>query len=282
MGRLEYAVHAYAWTGSWSNATLDLIDRAKRLGFDMIEIPLMEVELVDPAAVRERLSAVGIAVCTSTVLAESTDITAEDEGTRRSGVEYLKRCAKVTADMGGSIFTGVVYSALGRRLDRMPDDTYWERAAAGLKEAARYARYLGVTIGIEPVNRYVNTCDQALRLREMVDEPNVAVHLDAYHMNIEETDFYEPTRKAVPHLCHFHLSESHRGTPGTGLVDWDGIYRALGETGYTGCVGLESFAEVSEASIGSTFIWRKLVDSSDQLLTDGLRYLKALEDKYCG
>ncbi|NIQ99310.1 MAG: sugar phosphate isomerase/epimerase, partial [Gemmatimonadales bacterium] len=111
-------------------------------------------------------------------------------------------------------------------------------------------------------NRYesflVNTCDQAFRLRQMIAEPNVAVHLDAYHMNVEEADFYEPTKKAAPYLCHYHLSESHRGTPGTGLVDWDGIYRALSEAGYTGAVGLESFVEVSPAMAGATCIWRRL------------------------
>jgi D-psicose/D-tagatose/L-ribulose 3-epimerase len=286
MGKLKYAVHAYAWTGSWSNETLDLIDRAKQLGFDMVEIPLMEVELVDPNAIRRRLDDVGLDVCTSTACSESSDITADDEAGRRRGVDYLKQCIKATAGMGASVFTGVTYSALGRKIARAPDESYWERAARGLKDAARYAQDLGVTVGIEPVNRYetflINTCDQAFRLKEMIDEPNVALHLDAYHMNIEEEGFYEPTKKAAPYLCHYHLSESHRGTPGTGLVDWDGIYRALAEAGYQGSVGLESFVEVSPAMAGATCIWRRLAESSDQLLADGLRYLKAIESRYYG
>jgi len=77
-------------------------------------------------------------------------------------------------------------------------------------------------------------------LREMVDERNVKVHLDVYHMNIEEESFYEATKKAAPHLCHYHFSESHRGTPGKGTVDWEGVYTALAEVGYNGTVGLES------------------------------------------
>lgn len=286
MGALRYAVHAYAWTHSWSNGTLDLIDRTKQLGFDMIEIPLMELELVDPDAIRKRLHETGLDVCTSTACSESNDITADVEDVRRRGVDYLKQCIRATADMGATVFTGVTYSALGRRIGHMPDESYWERAANGLRQAARYAQELGVTVGIEPVNRYetflINTCDQAFRLREMIGEPNVALHLDAYHMNIEETDFYEPTKKAAPHLCHYHLSESHRGTPGAGLVDWEGIYRALAEARYKGSVGLESFAELSPAMAGATCIWRRVAESSDQLLIDGLRYLKGLETKYYG
>ncbi|MCL5744789.1 MAG: sugar phosphate isomerase/epimerase, partial [Acidobacteria bacterium] len=184
------------------------------------------------------------------------------------------------------VFTGVTYSAIGRRIAAMPGPEYWERAATALLQAAQYAQEFGITVGIEPINRYesflVNTCNQALRLKEMIGRPNIAIHLDAYHMNIEEQDFYEATRKATPFLCHYHLSESHRGTPGTGRVDWEGIYRALAEAGYTGMVGMESFSEVSGAMAAATCIWRKLAPSSDELLTTGLNYLKGLEEKHYG
>jgi len=284
MKHLTYAVHAYAWTKSWSNARLDLIDRAARLGFDAIEIPLMEVEQVDPIAIQARLKQTGIGVCTSTACSEATDITGEDEETRQRGVAYLQQCLNVTAAMGATCLTGVIYSAIGRKIDRMPDERYWERSATALRTIARQAQDRGITLGLEPVNRYetflINTCDQALRLREMIGEPNVAVHLDSYHMNIEESDFYTPTQQAAPYLCHYHLSESHRGTPGTGTVDWESIYRALGEANYRGLVGLESFAETSDAMRAATCIWRPLAPSSDYLLTEGLKYLKGLEAKY--
>jgi len=286
VGKLKYAAHAYAWTTSWSNDTLDLIDRAEGLGFDLIEIPLMEIEKIDPPRIKERLREAGLGVCTSTACSEQTDLTGEDEATRERGVRYLEECVKATAAMGATTFSGVLYSAIGRRIDGMPDERYWDRSAQGLKQVARYAQGLNVTIGIEPINRYetflVNTCDQALRLRERIDEPNVAIHLDAYHMNIEETDFYGPTKRAAPFLCHYHLSESHRGVPGAGTVDWRSIYRALAEAGYAGVVGLESFAEVSEAMRAATCIWRKLAPSSDHLLSEGLKYLRALEAEEMG
>jgi D-psicose/D-tagatose/L-ribulose 3-epimerase len=251
---------------------------------DVIEIPLMEIDLVDPKRIKERLDRVGLGVCTSTVCSEETDFTGDDTSTRERGVAYLEACVHATADMGAISFSGVLYSAIGRKIDHMPDESHWERAAKGLKKVARVAAELGVTIGIEPVNRYetflINTCDQALKLLEMIDEPNVAVHLDAYHMNIEEDNFYEPTKKALPHLCHYHLSESHRGIPGTGTVNWEEIFRALGEGGYSGLVGLESFSEVSDAMRAATCIWRPLAPSSDNLMTEGLRYFKSLEEKY--
>jgi len=284
MGKLKYAVHGYAWTPSWSNETLDIIDKAKKIGFDVLEVPLMELENVDPQAIKQRAESAGIGLCTSTACSEENDPVGDDAQTRKRGIEYLKGCVKATAEMGAKVFTGVTYAAIGRKLNKMPGKEYWLRAAEALKEAAIYAQQMGITIGIEPINRYetflVNTCEQGLKLMEMTGEANVKIHLDAYHMNIEECDFYEPTKKAAPYLCHYHLSESHRGTVGTGLVDWDGIYKALGQADYSGLVGLESFIEPSPAMAAATCIWRRLADSADESLSQGLAYLKTLEKKY--
>ena len=231
MGKLQYAVHAYAWTTSWSNKTLDLIDRTKKLGFDLIEVPLMEIDLVDPKAIRARLDQVGLGVCASTACSEADDLTGEDEATRKSGLEYLKKCVQATAAMGAICFSGVIYSAIGRKIGGFPGEIYWERAATGLKEVAKMAADVGVTLGIEPINRYetflINTCDQGIKLMDMIGEPNVKLHLDAYHMNIEENDFYEPTKKAVPYLCHYHLSEIFHRSTASARTGRQGKYRYL-------------------------------------------------------
>lgn len=284
MKPLRYAVHAYAWTNSWSNETLDIIERARNLGFDLVEIPLMEIDKVDAAAIKARAAEAGMGLCTSTACAEATDPTSDDPAVRAAGLHYLKQCIQATADMGATVFTGVTYSAIGRKITGRPTEAQWEHAADVMREAARFASDRGVILGIEAINRYetflINTAEQALALRDQIGEPNVKVHLDAYHMNIEEANFYDPTKRAASQLCHFHLSESHRGTPGTGTVNWDEIYRALGEAGYTGIVGLESFESVSPAMAAATCMWRSLADSSDQLLGDGLAYLKSLESRY--
>lgn len=278
---LRYAVHAYAWTSSWSNDDLWIFDHAKELGLDAVEIPLMEPEKIDPAAIRERADAAGLDVLTSVALSEEADPCHEDADIRRRGHERLVECVDLAAAMGSSIMTGVVYAAIGRLPDRRPVGEDYERAALILKEVARHGQGKGVTIGIEAINRYetflINTADQALQLCELVGEPNIGVHLDAYHMNIEEDDFYSATRRTVPSLIHFHLSESHRGTPGRGTVDWDGIMRALGEERYDGYVGLEAFVSISEAMRAATCIWRDLAPDSDTIVRDGLSYLKDVE-----
>lgn len=278
---ISYAVHAYAWTSSWSNQDLPILDRAAGLGLDSVEIPLMELDAVDPVAIRERAERAGIGLLTSVACADDTDPSSEEDSVREAAREFLVGCVDATAAMGAAVFTGVTYSSLGRRLDRRPTRADSERAAEVMRDVARHAAQRGVTLGIEPVNRYesflINTAAQALSLLELIDESNVGIHLDAYHMNIEEDDFRAPVELVAEHLVHFHLSESHRGIPGRGTVDWEAIMGALSDAGYDGHVGLESFAEVADAMRGATCIWRDLAPSSDELVREGLAYLKGLE-----
>lgn len=281
---MKLGVHAYAWTSEWNDSQLGLISRAASLGMDLIEIPLMRLDLCDPLRIREECERVGIAVCASTVLNERTDLTSGSIEVRKNGEAYLKDCVRATAEMGGNCFSGVIYSAIGKKSDSRPTRADWENSAAGLREVCRYARDFGVTVGIEPVNRYetylINTCAQAMELAGMVDEPNIGIHLDTYHMNIEEKDFYAATKLAGKRLCHYHLCENDRGVPGTGLVDWEGIFRALGEMNYRGNAALESFVEVSDNMREATCVWRDLAPSGDTLVTEGLRFIRGLSEKY--
>lgn len=284
MEGLRYAVHAYAWVSRWTQDALPLLGKARELGFDAFEVPLMDLEEVNPRDIRREAERLGLLIVTSTVLAEDTDVSSPEEDVRRRGLEYLLRCVEVSGEMGALSFSGVLYGALGKRITTFPGREYFERAAEALRKVARRAQDFGLLVGIEPVNRYesflINTCDQALELLAMVGERNVRIHLDSYHMNIEENDFYTPTKKAAPYLCHYHLSESHRGIPGTGTVDWEGIFRALAESGYRGIVGMESFVEVSDSMRAGTCIWRRMAPSSDVLLREGLAFLKELERRH--
>lgn len=280
---MKLGIHAYAWCSQWSNDTLHLIDRVKAFGLDFIEIPLMSLETFDARAILDRLESQGLGAVTSTVLLGDTDVTSEDAGIRARGVEYLKACVQATSEIGASLFSGVIYSQHVKQATSRPGARAWERSADCLREVARFAAGMGVQIGIEPVNRYetylVNTCEQALRLKKMIGEDNVRIHLDTYHMNIEEKSFYEATRMAGKDLVHYHLCENDRGIPGTGLVDWDGIFKALAEIGYAGHAALESFVDCTDNM--NTWVWRQLAPDGDTLLRDGVEFIRR-KQKECG
>ncbi|MHA2393160.1 MAG: sugar phosphate isomerase/epimerase family protein [Promethearchaeota archaeon] len=279
---MKLGIHAYAYCSQWSNETLYIIDRVKYLGLDFIEIPLMVLEDFDSKAVFERLNKIGIDVVTSTVLFEETDITSDNPQDRANGVEYLKDCVKATHDVGGISLSGVIYSQHNKSTRDQPTNQTWEYSARCLKEVARYAKTLGVTIGLEPVNRYesylINTCEQALKLLDMIREDNIRIHLDTYHMNIEEKSFYKATKLAGDKLIHYHLCENDRGIPGTGLVDWDGIFKALAEIDYQGYAALESFVDMTDNM--NTWVWRQLAPSGDILIKEGAAFIRSMQAKY--
>jgi len=279
---MKLGVHAYAWCSQWSNDTLHLIDRVKGLGLDFIELPLMRLDTFDSRAVRSRLQDADLDAVTSTVLLPGMDLTSEDPDERRRAVEYLKACVDATAEIGARQLSGVIYSQHVKPAVRRPAEAEWRMAAEGLREVAEYAAGQGVSIAVEPVNRYetylVNTAEQAMRLIGMIGMENVGVHLDTYHMNIEEKSFPEAVRQAGSKLMHIHLCENDRGIPGTGLVDWEGLFRALGELNYQGYAALESFVDVTDNM--NTWVWRQLAPDGDTLIREGAAFIRSMREKH--
>ena len=281
---MKLGIHAYAWCSQWSNDTLHLIDQVASLGLDFIEIPLMCLDTFDAAAVRERLQTAGIGAVTSTVLLEGTDITSDDPAVRASGVDYLTACVEATHAIGATSFSGVIFAQHTRTLSRRPEARHWQYSADSLRHVARRARELGVTIGIEPVNRYetflINTCEQALELKDMIGTDNVRIHLDTYHMNIEEKGIAQGILDARDHLRYIHLSESDRGTPGTGTVAWDEIFAALRAVGFRGGLAMESFINMPPEIGYGLSVWRPVASGEAEVMENGLPFLRNKARQY--
>ncbi len=281
---MKLGIHAYAWTNHWENSQLPLIDRAASLDLDLFEVPLMALDDVDPTAIRERAREAGLGLVTSTALSHGYDIVAADQATREAGVVHLMRCVDATAAMGADLLSGVIYVEIGKRPNERPGEEDWKRCADGLRRVGEYAQTQGVRLGLEPVNRYescmLNTSAQALALIERIGLPNIGIHLDTYHMNIEEKNWGDAVRLAGTRLVHLHLCENDRGIPGTGLVRWDDLFGALRDIGYRGYGALESFFSVSDDMRAATCIWRDLAPDGDTLVREGLRFLRSMMATY--
>jgi D-psicose/D-tagatose/L-ribulose 3-epimerase len=138
----------------------------------------------------------------------------------------------------------------------------------------------GVTLAIEPINRFetdlINTAQQVKRLIRDIDLPSVRIHLDTFHMNIEEKSVYDAIVLAGDDLVYVDASESDRGTPGRGQVHWQQVASALQAIDYRGDCIIESFTPACEEIADAAAIWRPLADSQDDLARDGCRFLKDL------
>jgi sugar phosphate isomerase/epimerase len=157
--QFRLGIRAHAWCSQWNNDTLGLIDEVKDLGMDFIEIPLMRLDTFDPKAIKERLDRSGLGVVTSTVLLGDTDITGDDEKTRKKGIEYLKDCVKATGDIGANSFSGVICSQhVKQALESFVDISetmhtwVWRQLAPGgdalLKERSEFIRKMMKKYGL--------------------------------------------------------------------------------------------------------------------------------------
>jgi len=283
---VKFGVHLFLWTERFDESAIPLIGKAKKMGLDGVEIPLMELEVINVKKTKRELKKNDIEGLGSIGLNLDRDITSSDEAIRRRGIDYMKRCVEVVSELEGDAINGVIYTAWGKITGKSRTEEEWRRSVEALKEVCRYARDYDIALGLEPVNRFetyfLNTAVDAVKLAKDIGEPNVKVHLDTFHMNIEEKNFYQPIKDAGDLLYHLHCCENDRGIPGTGHVDWDGVFKALSEIGYDRWLVIESFVPEMEKMAASTAIWRKIAPSADAIASEGLKFLKEKAKKYLG
>jgi len=281
---VRFGVHLFLWTERFDEAAIPLIRKAKDMGFDGVEIPLMPLETINVEKTRRELEKNDMVGLGSVGLPLDKDLTSSNEATRRHGIEYLKHCAEVVSELGGDSINGVVYTAWGKITGKSRTEEEWRLSVEALKEVCQYAQDYDITFGLEPVNRFetyfLNTAADAVKLTKDVGEPNVKVHLDTFHMNIEEKSFYQPIKDVGDLLWHFHCCENDRGIPGTGHIDWDGVFRALSEVSYDRWLVVESFTPDMEEVASSTAIWRKVAPSAEAIASEGPKFLRDMARKY--
>jgi D-psicose/D-tagatose/L-ribulose 3-epimerase len=272
-------VHALVWVGGWSEADARrAVAATAAAGFDLLEIPVLEPATVDAGLTRKLLDEYGLKAACSLGLSFDADISSPDPDVARRGRELLAAALGVTRDVGASHLTGVLYSALGKYPGPA---TPMGRAhcVESLAWLAERAAADGITLGVEVVNRYesnlLNTAEQALTLLDEVGAPNLVVHLDTYHMNIEEQDFATPVQRCGPRLGYVHVGESNRGYLGTGTIDFGQFFAALRGSGYQGIVTFESFssAVVSPTLSNTLAVWRNLWDDGEDLARAARRFM---------
>ena len=274
-------IHALVWTGGWSEPEARrAIELTKETGFDLIEIPLLDPHDVDAAMTRRLLEELGTAATCSLGLPFDADVSSADPTVAARGEELLAAAIDVTAEVGADFLGGVIHSAMGKYLE--PASARGRRhCVEALKRLAERAAAAGVTLGVEPVNRYesnlVNTAEQALGLIDEIGAENVVVHLDSYHMNIEEDDLASPVRVCRDRLGYVHIGESHRGYLGTGTVDFPVLFGALAEAGYRGPITFESFSSVviSERFASALAIWRNPWQDGRDVAREARSFLEA-------
>ncbi|MBU1175120.1 MAG: sugar phosphate isomerase/epimerase [Alphaproteobacteria bacterium] len=279
---MKIGVNTWVWTSPFTTNEFDLIPKIKQMGFDVIEVALDDPALIDAELLRRMTEDNGLSITVCGAFGPTRDISSDDAAIRRNGADYIRAGIRFAETVGSTLFSGPVYSAVGKtRL--VPEDEKkqeWAWCVENLREIGKVASDAGVTVGVEPLNRFesdmINLVEQALKLIDDVDHPAYKVHIDTFHANIEEKGIPQAIRLAGRKLGHFHACENDRGIPGTGHQDWNGIRDALKQVGYDGAIVIESFTPGAVEIAKAASIWRPLAPSQDELASGGARYLRGL------
>ncbi len=267
----KIGVHALVWVGGWSEAESEkAIASTAELGYDLIEIPLLDPANVDAAVTARQLETQGVGPATSLGLGADNDISSADPEVVARGEATLNDAVRVARDIGATYLGGVLYSMLGK-YPGPPTEVGRGNSVEVLARIAETAKAAGITLGLEPVNRYesniINTGAQALAFIDETGADNIVVHLDTYHMNIEDGDLAAAIEGCGDRLGYFHVGESHRGYLGTGTIDFRTIFRSLAKIGYDKPITFESFSSaVVDPKLSNVLaVWRNLWDDGADL-----------------
>ncbi|WP_207802068.1 sugar phosphate isomerase/epimerase family protein [Flavobacterium aquariorum] len=256
------------------------IEKTAEYGFDMLEIILPASLDFNPKKTKKQLDKNGILGRCTLNLPTDCHIPFHPE----QAITIIKSALDKVAEMDGDFLGGVLHSAIGTFTGNpcTPDEKVILLQV--FEDVAHYAKQRNVTIAPEPINRYESyvftSADEVLDMIEHLDQPNIGLHLDTFHMNIEERNFYDPIIRAGNHLKHVHITESDRGMTGEGNVHWDDFFKALATINYQGPLVLENFSSQISALVGPTSLWRPSKYNSEDLAKGSLLFMKEMVDKW--
>ena len=270
-----FGVHTFAVASEWRNDVMtEVLPRLRDLGVRLVEVPLLRPDELDAEAARELAARHGIELVCSLGLPARLDIVKRPD----EAADFLAGALAVTARAGAQSLSGVPYGTLGYVSGKPPTETERSAVSRLLARVAGTAKERGLSVGIEPCNRYethlINRAIDARKVLEGIGADNLFIHLDTYHMNIEEESFDAGFATAGRWLGYVHVSESNRGVPGRGTIDWGKVMAALARVSYQGPLVLESFNHLHPDIASGLAVWRPVTDDPDSVLSVGVPYLR--------
>jgi D-psicose/D-tagatose/L-ribulose 3-epimerase len=278
---MKTGMNLLLWTGFVTEEHFGIIEDIKATGFDGVEIPVFDGPVEHYKALRKELDNQGLKCTTVTIVTPETSPISPDAAIRKAAVDRLKWAIDCNHALGAENMVGPFHSPLAVFSGVPPTEDEKKRAADVLREAAEYAAQAQVQLCIEYLNRFecyfLTTAADAVSLVKRVNHPSFKTMYDTFHAHIEEKSQAGPIRTVAPHVGHVHISENDRGTPGTGQVRWDEVFRTLKDITYDGWLVIEAFGRALPDLAAATRVWRDLFPNAREVYTQGL---KMIEEKW--
>lgn len=274
---MKYGMNLLLWSGEVNDALFPVVQQLKQIGYDGVEMPIFNLDL-DYAAIGRRLNDLGLARTAVTIRGEDDNPISPDASVRRRGVENNKRTLDVCAAAGVETLVGPYHSALGLFSGAGPTKEEWNWGVESMRATAEHAGRVGVKLAVEWLNRFecylLNDAAATADFVRAVDHPACCMMYDSFHANIEEKSIRSALAAGGEKLCHIHISENDRSTPGQGGVNWKQTFDAIAEVNYDGWMVVEAFGLALPEIAAATKIWRRMFKDEMTLAADALKFMK--------
>ena len=276
---MKFGVNMFLWTATFTERHFDLLPTIRDHGFDGIEVSLFRPQEFQATKIRHALRGDGLGCTVCSVLPNGMSLICDDSDIRRKTISHMSDCVQVTAEAGADLIVGPLYAPVGYLPGRRRTGDEWKRAIDAYQELGPVLEKNSIHLCIEPLNRFetyfLNTTADAVRLCEEVCHANVGILWDTFHANIEEKDLGQALLSAGRYLKHVHTCENDRGAPGSGHVDWKGVFAALEQLHYDGWLTIESFGFTLGDLSSAASIWRDLAQTPEDIAWQGIEFLKS-------
>jgi D-psicose/D-tagatose/L-ribulose 3-epimerase len=280
---VKFGVNSFVWVSPCTTEAVgELAPKVKALGFDILEIACENPDLLDTQAINQSVHESNLDAIICGVFGPDRNLCSPDPRVQANARTYSQWLINAAAQLGSPVVCGPMYSAVGKAHleDEAARAQEWMRAVSEIRDLADYAASKNVRIALEPLNRFetdmINIVSQGLAFIRDVGRDNLGLHLDTFHMHLEEKSSPAAIQMAGDRIFHFHACENDRGVPGTGQVHWSEIAQAVKDVNYHGPVVIESFTSQVKEIARAVCIWREIAPSQDAIAQQGLKFLKSL------
>ncbi len=264
----KLGIHSLVFTDDWSGErAAESCRAAAEIGFELIEVLMFDPAALDIPLTRRVVREAGLELRLGMALGPEADISSADPAIARRGEETVARALEIASELRAPAVSGITYAAFSSYAAPATAAAR-ARVAESLSRLDRRAGELGVRLGLEPVNRYesylVNTLDEAAALIRASGGENLFIHMDTFHMNIEEGDIAAAIHRNASLLGYAHVADSNRGALGGGHFDLTAYFRALESVGYAGDYTVEAFSSrvLGDGLVGGVRLWREAWEDS--------------------
>ena len=276
---MKFGINTLLWTAGFNESHLSLLPRIKGWGFDGVEIATFSFDGFPAARIGQACRDEGLEFTLCSALTGSTSLAGEQSGDAR---DFLRHGIETAAEMGADTFVGPFCAPVGQLLGRRRTESEWHRVIGGLQVLAPDLESAGVTMAIEPLNRFetyfLNTIADGVRLCDAVGSPRIGLLYDTFHCNIEERHPAASFAHGASRIVHVHTCENDRGIPGSGHVEWVRLFEAIREAQYDRWLVIESFGFSIPEIAAAACIWRDLADNAEDIASEGVQFLRGLTE----